>query len=91
MTAQVALAGGAAGTGVVVPLSAVIDRGQGAEVWVVAQDQAQRRPGKVTAYRQDGAVLASGVAAGEAVVAVGAHKLVAGQAVKTLPFKAEAR
>jgi RND family efflux transporter MFP subunit len=91
MTAQVALAGGAAGTGVRVPLSAVIDRGQGPEVWVVAQDKAQRRPVKVTAYRQDGAVVASGVAAGEAVVAVGAHKLVAGQVVKPLPFKTEAR
>ncbi|NTV96986.1 MAG: hypothetical protein HGA75_16500 [Thiobacillus sp.] len=91
MTAQVALVSEAAETGVQVPLSAVIERGQGPEVWVVQKDKAERRPVKVAAYRQDGVVLASGVAAGEAVVAVGAHKLVAGQAVRPLPFQAEAR
>lgn len=91
MTAQVALAGAPAGAGALVPLSAVIERGQGAEVWVVVKDKAERRPVQVAAYRQDGVVLATGVAAGEAVVAVGAHKLVAGQAVKPQPFKIEAR
>ncbi|MFA5081501.1 MAG: efflux RND transporter periplasmic adaptor subunit [Hydrogenophilaceae bacterium] len=91
MTAQVALAAAKAGTGVLVPLSAVIDRGQGAEVWVVAQGKAQRRPVKVAAYREDGTVLSDGIASGEQVVAVGAHKLTAGQAVQPLPFRAEAR
>jgi RND family efflux transporter MFP subunit len=86
MTAQVALAAAGAGSGIKVPLSAVIDRGQGAEVWVVAQGKAQRRPVRVAAYREDAAILAGGVAAGESVVAVGAHKLTAGQAVRPLPF-----
>lgn len=87
MTARVALAPGHAGTGIQVPLSAVIDRGQGAEVWVVAGGKALRRPVLVAAYREDAAILASGVAAGESVVAVGAHKLAAGQAVRPLPFR----
>ncbi len=87
MTAQVALASAPAGTGIKVPLAAVIERGQGPEVWVVVQGKAQRRPVKVGAYLEDGAILASGIAAGESVVAVGAHKLVAGQAVRPLPMQ----
>lgn len=91
MTAQVAIAEARAQPGVLVPLSAVIERGQGPEVWVVANDKAERRPVKVAAYREDGAVLAAGVAAGEAVVAVGAHKLTPGQVVQPLPFQTDAR
>ncbi|MDD3529779.1 MAG: efflux RND transporter periplasmic adaptor subunit [Gallionellaceae bacterium] len=91
MTAEVALAPASAGGGVLVPLSAVLERGEGAEVWVVVQDRAERRPVTVAAWRQDGAVLAAGVAPGEAVVAVGAHKLTPGQAVKPLPFRNAAR
>lgn len=87
MTARVTLADAPADAGVRVPLSAVIDRGQGAEVWVVAEGKAQRRPVKVVAYGETDARLASGVAAGEPVVAVGAHKLVAGQAVKPVPMR----
>jgi RND family efflux transporter MFP subunit len=87
MTARVTLADAPASVGVRVPLSAVIDRGQGAEVWVVAEGKAQRRPVKVVAYGETDARLASGVAAGEPVVAVGAHKLVAGQAVKPVPMR----
>lgn len=91
MTAQVALAAGPATAGVLVPLPAVIERGEGPEVWLALQGKAVRRPVKVAAYREDGVVLATGVAVGEPVVAVGAHKLVAGQAVQALPFKPEAR
>ncbi len=91
MTAQVALSEARTGADVLVPLSAVIDRGQGAEVWVVGQGKAQRRPVKVAAYREDGTLLSEGVAPGEQVVAVGAHKLTAGQAVQPLPFRPAAR
>ena len=65
----------------VVPLTAVVDRGDGPAVWVVADDKAQRRPVEIRRYREDGAVLAGGVQAGEQVVTVGAHKLVADQPV----------
>jgi len=91
MTAQVGLAGGQGDAGVMVPLGAVIDRGEGAEVWLALQGKAVRRPVRVAAYREDGVVLAAGVAVGEPVVAVGAHKLVAGQAVRPQPFRIEAR
>lgn len=87
MTAQVALsAGQGPAAGVKVPLSAVVERGQGPEVWVVAQGKAQRRPVSVAEFREDGALLSGGVALGEQVVAVGAHKLAAGQAVKPVPM-----
>jgi RND family efflux transporter MFP subunit len=86
MTAQVALASDKTGAGVKVPLSAVVERGQGPEVWVVLQGKAQRRPVKVAEFREDGAVLAEGIVPGESVVAVGAHKLVAGMAVKPMPM-----
>lgn len=86
MTAQVALAATGNGAGVLVPLSALIERGQGPEVWVVAQGKAQRRPVQVASFQEDGARLGGGVVAGESVVAVGAHKLTPGQAVRPLPM-----
>jgi multidrug efflux pump subunit AcrA (membrane-fusion protein) len=86
MTAQVALAATGDGAGVLVPLSALIERGQGPEVWVVAQGKAQRRPVQVASFQEDGARLDGGVVAGESVVAVGAHKLTPGQAVRPLPM-----
>lgn len=91
MTATVALLPADGQAGVRVPLSAVLERGEGAEVWVVAGGRAERRAVRVAAWDQDGAVLADGVVPGEAVVAVGAHKLTPGQAVRPLPFKTEAR
>lgn len=91
MTAQVALPSARAAGGIRVPLTAVIERGQGAEVWVVVDGKAQRRPVKVAAYEEADAILASGVAAGEAVVAVGAHKLAVNQVVRPLPFQAQVR
>jgi RND family efflux transporter MFP subunit len=90
MTARVGLPSAGA-AGVRVPLGAVIDRGEGPEVWLVAAGKAQRRPVRVAAYREDAVVLSAGVAPGEQVVAVGAHKLAAGQAVRPQPFKTTAR
>jgi RND family efflux transporter MFP subunit len=92
MTAQVVLPSASSTTtpGVRTPLSAVIDRGQGAEVWVVVQDagksKVERRPVTVAAYREDAVILSSGIVVGESIVVVGAHKLVAGQTVRPLPF-----
>lgn len=86
MTAQVLLPSTGAGAGILVPLSALIERGQGPEVWVVARGKAQRRPVQVASFQEDGVRLAGGVAVGESVVAVGAHKLTPGQAVRPLPM-----
>lgn len=82
MTAQVSVPPAGPDGSLMVPLTAVIDRGQGPAVWVIAGDRAQRRPVEIRQYREDGVVLAGGVQAGELVATVGAHKLVAGQAVR---------
>lgn len=87
MTAQVALPS-TGSSAIKVPLAALIERGQGPEVWVVTQGKAQRRPVQVAAIQEDGVLLAGGVVAGESVVAVGAHKLTPGQAVRPLPLPA---
>lgn len=84
MTAQVLVQPAATATDLVAPLTAVVDQGEGPAVWVVVANQAQRRPVAIRQYRADGAVLASGVQAGELVVTVGAHKLIAGQAVRPI-------
>lgn len=84
MTAQVNVQPAAADSGLVVPLTAVVEQGQGPAVWVVTDGKAQRRPVEIGQYREDGAVLANGVKAGELVVTVGAHKLVADQAVRPI-------
>ncbi|MFS8035584.1 efflux RND transporter periplasmic adaptor subunit [Xanthobacter sp. AM11] len=69
------------------PLSALIDRGQGPQVLVV--DPATRilaqRPVKIAAYTEDSVLLASGVADGEEVVALGVQTLLPGQQVRPVP------
>ncbi|MER2528866.1 MAG: efflux RND transporter periplasmic adaptor subunit [Candidatus Competibacter denitrificans] len=82
MTAQVMVQPAASAGQLLVPLTAVVEHGAGPAVWVVADGKAQRRPVTIGQYREEGAVLASGVQAGELVVTVGAHKLVPGQAVR---------
>lgn len=92
MTARVAL-GATNDELLLVPLSAVLDQGQGPVVWVVSAGQANPRPVKVAAFREDGVSIAEGLQAGELVIVAGAGKLVAGQAVaaKTAPSPAEQR
>jgi multidrug efflux system membrane fusion protein len=88
MTANVALVGDPAQrrNGVVVPLSALAQRGTAPAVWVVGANNAlELRPVQVRQYREDAVVLDGGVAAGEIVVAAGVHKLRAGQVVQPLP------
>lgn len=81
MTAQVAIGNPAGEAPLVVPLPAVVDLGQGPAVWVIKDNKAQRRPVQVSQFREDGAVIASGLQAGELVVVAGALKLVPDQAV----------
>lgn len=71
----------------IVPLSAVVDQGNGSVVWVIRDGKANPRPVEVAQFGEDGALLSNGVQAGELVVIAGAGKLVAGQAVeaKTAP------
>ena len=68
--------------GALVPLGAVVDTGDGAQVWVVADGKATPRPVRVTQFREDGALIADGIAPGEPVVVAGQRRLVPGQAVQ---------
>ena len=68
-----------------VPLSAVLDQGNGPVIWVAREGTVQPRPVKIGQFREDGATISSGLQAGELVVITGAGKLVAGQAVTAKP------
>ncbi len=80
MTARVALdlAGDSA---LLVPLSALIDQGNGPQVWIVSNGKTELRPVQVKQFSEAGAVISHGLQAGELVVVAGMSKLVAGQAV----------
>ncbi len=69
--------------GFLLPLSAIFQQGDKAAVWIVAADRSvSLHPVVVTAYRDDGALVANGIAAGERIVVAGVHKLTAGEKVK---------
>jgi hypothetical protein len=88
MTARVTLAGASTNSGQVqgsylVPLAAIFQQGDQSAVWVVAADRSvSLRNVKVAAYRDDGALVAGGIAAGERIVAAGVHKLSAGEKIR---------
>jgi RND family efflux transporter MFP subunit len=66
-----------------VPLGAIYDRGQGAGVWVLGgQDRVSWRPVKLAAVGEETAVVAAGLQPGERFVALGAHMLHQGEAVR---------
>lgn len=64
-----------------VPLSAVIDLGQGPLVRTVADGKVVSRPVSVAQFGEGGAVLSSGLKPGEAVIVAGATRLSDGEAV----------
>lgn len=67
----------------IVPLAALFQQGDQAAVWIVAADRSiSLRPVKVAAYRDDGAVIAEGLAAGERIIAAGVHKLNSGEKIR---------
>lgn len=85
MSATVTLAPGGAQATVALPTSALIDTGSGPSVWVVgADDRLEPRPVVVAGYAAGSARIASGLAGGERVVVLGAHRLQAGAPVRTL-------
>lgn len=81
MTARVALDGDGDAT-LLVPLSAVIDLGQGPLVRIVKDGKVATRPVQVAHFREDGVALKGGLQAGEQVIVSGAGKLVDGQEVQ---------
>jgi multidrug efflux system membrane fusion protein len=85
MTARVVLAGDAGGS-LGVPLSAVTEVDGRASVWRVdpARLTVAPVPVEVAMWRSDAALLASGVEADDWIVAVGVHRLVAGQPIRPI-------
>lgn len=78
-------AAGAPDGGFIVPLAAIFQQGDQAAVWIVAADRSiSLRPVRVAAWRDDGAVIASGVSAGERIVSAGVHRVVAGEKIRLL-------
>jgi multidrug efflux pump subunit AcrA (membrane-fusion protein) len=84
MSASVALAGARDEGLVVLPLTALVRDGEAAFVWVVdpKSSRVQRRDVRLGEFREDGATIVSGLAAGDVVVSAGVHKLRAGEPVR---------
>ncbi len=91
MTANVGLSGDVAAA-TLVPLPSVYQTGDGRPaVWIYDANggKVNLRPVVIAQYREDGVVIAAGVATGEWVVAAGANKLRDGQPVR--PYEAPGR
>lgn len=68
-----------------IPLGAVFQQGNKPAVWVVAKDGSlSLRQVAVSRYGDEDAIVDSGLAAGEEIVAAGVHKLNAGDKIKTV-------
>ena len=77
---------GSATSPLLVPLTAVVDQGQGPVVWVVEAGKARPRPVTLGAYRSDGVLIQQGLQAGDLVVVAGSNKLAPDQAVVPQPL-----
>lgn len=65
-----------------VPLTSIFQQNDKTAVWIVAQDRSvSLRAVEVLAYRDDGALIGSGVTAGERIISAGVHKITAGDKV----------
>ncbi|KAF1032828.1 MAG: Multidrug resistance protein MdtA [Pseudomonas sp.] len=72
-----------------VPIGALQDAGKGTGVWVIGTDgKVTFAPVKVASLGQEDALLDSGVSPGQVVLALGAHLLHSGDAVRLLPAQA---
>src|SRR5206468_6247748 len=84
MTANVVLAGEEPANGALLPLTSIYRKDDAAAVWVY--DEKARtvslRPIVVGLFREDGAIVTSGVASGEWIVTAGVHKLREGETVR---------
>ncbi len=86
MTAQVKFASkNVASHELLVPLTAIFQQGNHAAVWIVAADHSvSLRPVQVAQFSDEGALIASGIKAGERIVSAGVHKIVAGEKIHAL-------
>ncbi len=87
MTATVRFPTGAAGaTRLIVPLTAISQKGNQPAVWIVGADSTVKLQAvSVSAYTDSGAVVTGGLAGGEQIVAAGVNLLTAGEKVRVSP------
>lgn len=84
MTARVRF-NGKASTELLIPISAIYQQGRQTAVWVVAADHSvSLRQVEIKAWRDNGAVIASGLIAGERIVSAGVHRLTAGEKIQLI-------
>lgn len=68
-----------------IPLGAIFQQADQPAVWLVGADQkVTLRPVKVTAWQDDHAIVSSGLAAGDRIVAAGVHKLSPGEKIRVV-------
>ncbi len=84
MTATVSFARCAADAEtIIVPLAAILQKGDQAAVWVIGADGSiSQRPIEVARFSDAGAIVKTGLVAGEQIVAAGAFKLADGEKVR---------
>jgi RND family efflux transporter MFP subunit len=85
MTATVTLSHAADVSVTKLPLAAILNRGAGPSVYVVARSGAlELRPVKVASFTEDSALVTSGVSNGDRIVKLGVQKLDAGERVRAV-------
>lgn len=84
MTARVQFAPAQqAASALVIPLTAVFQQGKNTAVWIVGKDQTVHLQNvTIAAYRDNGAVIASGLQGGERIVSNGVHRLSSGEKIQ---------
>lgn len=85
MTAAVLLGERIEGSVFAVPMSAVLMRGEQAQVWRVKNGAAEPLAVRVLRYTEQAALVSGALSAQDAIVTAGVHLLAPGQAVTTLP------
>jgi len=73
--------GRVAAAGIDIPLSALVDRGDGTRVWTIDAGKARSRPVKVARLDEETALITGGLARGDVIVAAGAQLLHEGEVV----------
>lgn len=85
MTATVRFAARGKVDKLVIPLTAVFQQGKATAVWIVGKDQTVHLQNvEIAAYRDDGAVIASGLQGGERIVSNGVHRLSPNEKIQVL-------
>lgn len=88
-TVTITLPSRVGGPNTVIPLSAIVDRGDGPNVWSVDSKQTVHlNPVKIKTLEEESASIASGLMQGQTIVAVGAHLLYDGEKIRVAKYEA---